>query len=259
MKTLSVAAVLLLFTAAFSNAQVLNVDTSGNVTQAGNLVIQDPGNAQVIDLSNSNCSGTNCGTANEYLQFGWDSTNLDFQISSQATGTGTSRGIEITPKSAPANYVFDTGGNFGNGKFAVGSAGTVTKYNNVSTAGIGMATVIGVADATGINNTTSAVTIATPTASGHYEIRYYADASTVCTSGSSTWSITLNWQDVSAARSVTSATFSIGTSQAVGSFTSGSYPIYAAASNAITITATRNSSCSAVAKIDVHAEVLWTD
>ena len=240
-------------------ADVVLVDVSGNVTQAGNLTIRNPGTAPVVDLSNSNCLGTGCSTTNEFLQFGWDSTNSDFQISTQTGGTGTGRGIEITPKGASPSYVFDTSGNFGNGKMTVGSGGPISKYNNVSTAGIGVPAVIGVADSTGLNNTTSAVTIATPSAAGHYEVRYYLDASTVCTSSTSNWSVTIAWQDASAARSQTSAMLSIGTSQMAGYFLSAATPIYSAASQPITITATRNSSCSAVAKVDVHAEVLWTD
>lgn len=260
MKKFFVAVTLLFLTTASVNAQVLRVDTSGNVIQNGNLTIQNPGTALAIDLSNSNCSGANCGTANEYLQFGWDSTNSDFQISTAASGTGVARNIEITPGGSPTSYVANTSGGFTNGKWTVGSSGTFTLYNNVATAGIGTASVVGVTDITNQTGNNSGNIVASTAVAGHYEIRYYADVATPCTTGSTTWTFTFSWTDASTTtRTTPNITLTISTAQTSSAYVNGVLPIYAGSGTAISYSETHSALCgSGTPKFDLHAEVVWT-
>jgi hypothetical protein len=261
MKNSFVAGIVLLIGTSLASAQVLNVDTSGNVTQAGNLTIEDPSTALLIDLSNSNCSGVNCGTANEFLQFGWDGTNSAFQITAKATGTGAIRNIEITPSGSSTNYTFvNTTGSFTNGKLTVGSSGIFTLYDNVTTAGIGAATVVGVTDIVNQTSNNSGNIVTSTSAAGHYEIRYYADVATPCTTGSTTWTFTFGWTDASAtARSSPNIALTISTAQTSSAYISGVLPIYAASGSAISYTETHTPLCSSgTPKFDLHAEVVWT-
>lgn len=261
MKTFFVAGVLvlLLLTVALASGQVLNVDTSGNVTQAGNLTIQNPGTALLIDLSNSNCAGAGCMTANEFLQFGWDATNSAFQITTKATGTGTGRNIEITPSGSSTSYVANTSGGFTNGKWTVGSSGIFTLYDNVTTAGIGTAAVVGVTDLTNQSASFTATNIVPSTpAAGHYEIRYYADITSACTTGSATWTFVFSWSDATSARTLTTA-LNVGTSLSATSYIEGVIPLYAQNGSAISVTETRSPVCgSGTPHFDIHADVVWT-
>jgi hypothetical protein len=114
-----------------------------------------------------------------------------------------------------------------------------------------------VSNVTAQSSNQSAVTLCTSSLpAGQYFIRYYADMGTACTTGSNSVSFTFNWTDVSNARVLTTGSLTFSTAQATNSYLSGSIPIYASGSAAVTYTSTVSGTCATgTSTYDVHAEV----
>jgi hypothetical protein len=110
---------------------------------------------------------------------------------------------------------------------------------------------------TGQSTSQSSVSLCTSSlATGQYFLRYYADQSTVCTTGSNSVSFTFNWTDVSNARVLTTGSLTFTTTQATNSYLSGSIPIYVSGSAAVTYTSTVVGTCATgTSTYDMHAEV----
>lgn len=69
------------------------------------------------------------------------------------------------------------------GKFTADTAGTITKYNNFTTAGVGMPSILAIAD-TSQSAVISATTILTPSATGYFRFSVYLQITTKATTSS---------------------------------------------------------------------------
>ncbi len=123
--------------------------------------------------------------------------------------------------------------------FTVNSSGVPTKVGGVTTAGVGVPSVISAADVTAQSASQGSVTVATSPAAGVYLLKYaaYQDG----TGGNCTVSFTFNWTD-SSARSLTTGNLGLTTAQATGNYLSGEFPLYVGSGN-VTYTSTVSGSC----------------
>lgn len=120
--------------------------------------------------------------------------------------------------------------------------------------GGGLPSIVGTAsNVTAQSTSQSAVTIATAPTAGQYEVQYYADLNTACTTGANSVSFTFNWTDASGtARSLQTGNLTMGTSQAGSSYVSGAFPLWVGSGN-VTYTSTVSGACgSGTSSYDVH-------
>ncbi len=98
----------------------------------------------------------------------------------------------------------------------------------------------------------TSVTLATP-GPGQYTLNYYADQNGTCTTGSNTVSFTFTWTDGSNARTATTASLTLGSTQSAGGYLSGVLPIYSG-SGSVTYSSTISGACgSGTSSYDLHA------
>jgi len=84
------------------NGTILNYIGTG-------FTLADPGTSETLNWSNSNCSGTACATANEYVSQTYDGANGAFEIVTKASGTGVQRPLWWGATGAE-NWGIDTSG-----------------------------------------------------------------------------------------------------------------------------------------------------
>lgn len=110
---------------------------------------------------------------------------------------------------------------------------------------------IGASDVTAQATSQGSTTIATAPGAGNYNLRYYADVNTACTTGSNSVTFTANWTDATLARSLTTGSLTFASSTAA-SYLSGEIPIRVASGN-VTYTSTVTGACgSGSSSYDVH-------
>jgi len=101
----------------------------------------------------------------------------------------------------------------------------------------------------------SAITLASAPTAGGYRLTYYVDQNGLCTSGSNSVVLAFNWTDASAARTLTTTSLALGTSQGATGFQSGTLPIWVGSGN-VTYSSTVSGSCSSgTSSYDVHTSL----
>jgi fibronectin-binding autotransporter adhesin len=135
------------------------------------------------------------------------------------------------------------------------SSGLLTTIDGLTTAGTGVPITEAVSNVTAQSSSQSTVTLATSPAAGSYAIRYYADMSTACTTGSDLVSFQFNWTDGTNARVLTTGTLTLGAAQTTGSYLSGVIPIYVGSGN-VTYASTVTGACATgTSAYDIHASL----
>ena len=110
---------------------------------------------------------------------------------------------------------------------------------------------VGSSDVTGQSTSQTSTAVATAPGAGNYNLRYYADVNTACTTGANTVSFTLSWTDATAARTLQTGSLPMGSSTSA-SYITGEIPIRVASGN-VTYTSTVSGSCgSGTSEYDVH-------
>ena len=140
----------------------------------------------------------------------------------------------------------------GNGAYTMGGcgAGTYLKADGTGCGSPGGGTV-GSSDVTGQSTSQTSTAVATAPGGGNYNLRYYADVNTACTTGANTVSFTLSWTDATAARTLQTGSLPMGSSTSA-SYITGEIPIRVASGN-VTYTSTVSGSCgSGTSEYDVH-------
>lgn len=97
----------------------------------------------------------------------------------------------------------------------------------------------------------SSVTLATP-GPGQYTLNYYADQNGTCTTGSNSVSFTFGWTDGANARTITTGSLTLGTTQSTNGYLSGLMPLYVG-SGSVSYTSTFSGSCNTgTSSYDIH-------
>jgi hypothetical protein len=224
---------------------------TGTVQLSDTLNMQDPGTNETVHVSNQNCSGTLCATADEYIQVAWDNTNGAFLLSTQKSGTGTQRPFWLGATGAE-NWGIDTSGEFkpfvDNSKtlgtssarpsttytYALDMKGLLANYNNVATAGYGATpirgSVVATAQAAAISTTTAYAVPATSNAL----FRISGNIGCTTSSAAATATLTLSWTDTSSTVQTAVPTLATCTTLGSASMTSFTQVIQAKLSTNIT-------------------------
>lgn len=115
--------------------------------------------------------------------------------------------------------------------------------------------VVARSDVTNQSTSQSAVTLLTSPPVGTYELHYYADVSTLCTTGQNELLFTFNWSDATAARALTSGVLEMPSASTTGLFLSGVIPMYVGSGN-LTYSSTVTGTCATgTSTYDVHVWV----
>jgi hypothetical protein len=166
----------------------------------------------------------------------------------EASGTVTADGFELTNNS---NTVLTS----------IGPSGLLKVYDQMTTVDLGAEPIIGSLHQTSISTANSGsaqnVLASTP-AAGFYKLHLYADQSAGCTTlGSGALTVTAGWTDATAARVSSTLTLTVATSDSgTGDYIDTIIPFWAAASSAVTVTATYTACTTGTWTYDLHAEVL---
>lgn len=110
-------------------------------------------------------------------------------------------------------------------------------------------------DVTAQSTSQSAVTLLTSPPVGIYELYYYADVNTLCTTGQNELSFTFNWTDATAAKALTSGVLEIPSASTTGLYLSGMIALYVGSGN-VTYSSTVTGTCATgTSSYDVHVWV----
>jgi hypothetical protein len=96
--------------------------------------------------------------------------------------------------------------------------------------------------------------MATAPTAGSYRLGYYASQNALCTTGSNSVAFTFNWTDAGNARSLTTGSLTLNTTQSASGYISGGpFPIFINSGN-FTYTSTVTGTCaSGTSSYDIHA------
>jgi hypothetical protein len=145
--------------------------------------------------------------------------------------------------------------------FNLNVGGTVSRYNNQPTVDLGVPSILGTLDQTGVSSTNSGVAqnvLASTPAAGHYRLFCYADQSAGCSVlGLAAFTISAGWTDPSThARATGTTSFSPSTgTTGTNLFTQNTVDFWAAPATAVTVTATYTPCQTGVWTYDLHAYV----
>jgi hypothetical protein len=139
-------------------------------------------------------------------------------------------------------------------------SGIFSKYNGLTTAGLGVPVILATLDQTGVSTANSGAAqnvLASTPAAGHYRLFYYADESAGCTTaGSAAFTILAGWTDATHARATATTSFTpTAAATGTGLFTQGSVDFWAATGTAVTVTATYTACTTGTWTYDLHAYV----
>lgn len=115
--------------------------------------------------------------------------------------------------------------------------------------------IVAKSDVTAQSTSQSAVTLLTSPPVGIYELYYYADVNTLCTTGQNELLFTFNWTDATTARVLTSGVLEIPSASTTGQYLSGVMSIYVGSGN-VTYSSTVTGTCTTgTSSYDVHVWV----
>jgi len=219
--------------------------------------------------------------------FIYDGTDMELANPQTATGTGTvisiattspitggtitttgtiACGTCVTSAAGLASTDLITGsgsqGVQANANDTVNTGGIFTLYDNLTTAGLGFPTVLGVSDVTAQSTSQSTVNLVASTGfAGHYLVRLYIDQNALCTTGTGNVYATIGWTDATHAHTALTIplTLANGSISSTTGFVDAAVPLWAASSTAITYTTTYTACTSGTGTYDLHAEVERTN
>ena len=171
-------------------------------------------------------------------------------ISLEATGSDANVNINLVPAGSGAVAVLGP----------LSTTGKIAKYNNRTTAGLGVPAILAVLNQTGVSTANSGVaqTIFSPTVAGHYRVTLYLDQSAGCTTlGGPGPGVTysIGWTDPVTSRSTPTTTVSFNTSASSTAPSQLITDMWAIASSAITVTDTYTTCFSGTPTYDQHITV----
>jgi hypothetical protein len=187
---------------------------TGATLMSNSLTLQNPGTSQTLQLSNGNCSGALCATANEYVNLSYDATNTVFFLQSYKSGTGSTRSLCFGASSSE-QWCTDSSGEFkpfvDNTRtlgttsarpstaftYILDMKGLLTNYNNVATAGYGQAVIRGSVVATAQVAAISTTTAYAVPATSNALFRISGNIGCSTSSAAATATLTLSWTDTS--------------------------------------------------------------
>jgi hypothetical protein len=149
-----------------------------------------------------------------------------------------------------------------NANLVLGSGGNYSIYDGMTTAGVGLDTVLGVSDVTSQSaSQTSVNLLASTPAAGHYLVRLYLDQSALCTTGTGLVYATVSWTDATHARSAQTVPLTLAntTNSTTAGFIDAAIPLWSATTSAITYITTYSACASGTGTYDLHAEVERTN
>ena len=181
-------------------------------------------------------------------------------------GSGTiACGTCVTGSSLTSTDLITGGGGqavTANANDTVASGGIFTLYDNLTTAGLGFATVLGVSDVTGQSASQSTVNILSSTpAAGHYLVRLYLNQNAVCSTGTGNVYATVSWTDAVHAHTAVTVPLTLITTavSTANGYVDAAIPLWSATSSAISYTTTYTACTSGTGTYDLHAEVERTN
>jgi hypothetical protein len=144
----------------------------------------------------------------------------------------------------------------------VAAGGIFTLYDNLTTAGLGFATVLGVSDVTAqsASQTTVNILASTP-AAGHYLVRLYVDQNALCTTGTGSVYATVSWTDATHAHTALTVPLTLANTaiSSASGFVDAAIPLWSATASAISYTTTYTACATGTGTYDLHAEVERTN
>lgn len=142
------------------------------------------------------------------------------------------------------------------------SSGAATTYDGLTTAGIGLDTVLGLSDVTAqsASQTTVNILASTP-AAGHYLVRIYLDQNALCTTGTGNVYATVGWTDATHAHTAQTIPLTLANTavSTANGYVDAAIPLWSASSQAITYTTTYTSCTTGTGTYDLHATVERTN
>lgn len=261
-----------------ANALVAQVNSCISVA-TGQVIRVKPANANTSTTPTLNYCGTGTktitkfGTAalasNDLLStavalFVYDGTNYELLNPATLSNTGgtvtdsagsTTPGQLATSTSTAHQVQY-------NANFVVSTGGVATNYDGLSTAGLGLDTVLAVSDVTAQTASQTTVNlIASTGAAGHYLVRIYLDQNALCTTGSGSVYATIGWTDASHARQALTVPLTLAntTNSTTAGFIDAAVPLWSATASAISYTTTYGACATGTGSYDLHAEVERTN
>lgn len=138
----------------------------------------------------------------------------------------------------------------------------VTSYAGLTTAGLGLTTVLGVSDVTAqsASQTTVNLLASTP-AAGHYLVRLYVDQNALCTTGTGSVFATISWTDATHAHTAQTVPLTLANTavSTPAGYIDAAVPLWAASASAISYTTTYAACATGTGTYDLHAEVERTN
>lgn len=190
-----------------------------------------------------------------YLEL-MDPATLSNSGGTMTDGAGTATPNEIASSTSTTHQVqYNT-------NTTVGTGGNFATYDGMTTAGVGVATVLGVSDVTAQSASQSTVNLLASTpAAGHYLVRLYLDQNALCTTGTGAVYATVSWTDATHAHTAQTIPLTLAnTSISSGSgYIDAAIPLWSATASAITYSTTYTACTSGTGTYDLHAEVERTN
>lgn len=134
------------------------------------------------------------------------------------------------------------GGCNSNVNATLSTGGILTKYDGLTTAGLGVEPIVALS-ALANSSATSLVTLATAPAAGAYELHYTIDLHTPCTTGTAQLGVTFSWTANSARTEVLGDASLPSTQTPTAGWLSGTLPIYVVSGN-VTYTPSLDQACA---------------
>jgi hypothetical protein len=224
---------------------------TGATLMSNSLTLQNPGTSQTLQLSNGNCSGALCATANEYVNLSYDATNTAFFLQSYKSGTGSTRSLCFGASSSE-QWCTDSSGEFkpfvDNTRtlgtttlrpsttftYILDMKGLLTNYNNVATAGYGQAVIRGSVVATAQVAAISTTTAYAVPSTSNALFRISGNIGCSASSSGGTATVTLSWTDTSSTVQTAVPTLATCTTLGSASMTSFTQLVQAKLSTNIT-------------------------
>ena len=189
----------------------------------------------------------------------YDGTGLQLQ-NPQTSGTGNVTGSGLTAGHPTAGNGSSAIQVVGNDTYDT-TNGNYTQYDGMTTAGVGLATVLGVSDKTAQTASLSSQTLLSSAPSaGFYTVKLYIDQNATCSTGTGTVYATLTWTDATASHTAQTVPLTLATSvsTAVG-YVNIINPVYLANASTVTYTTTFTACTTGSGSYDLHAEIERTN
>lgn len=145
-----------------------------------------------------------------------------------------------------------------NANDVLAAGGAFTTYDGITTAGLGLATVLAVSDVTAQTASQTTVNlIASTGAAGHYVVHLYLDQNALCTTGTGSVYATVSWTDATHAHSAQTVPLALANTaiSSTNGYVDAIIPLWAANATAISYTTTYSACATGTASYDLHATV----